>query len=88
MLTAVARACASMGDVQRNLADSEERGIDPACAREVRGILADVIVYCRKAQTMLAQQASYRNITEAMPLASIKSDKRPWWKRLFLRRPA
>ncbi len=36
VLTAVARVAACLGDVQRRLAESESRGIDPACARTAR----------------------------------------------------
>lgn len=83
VLTAVARAAASMGDVQRRLADSEDRGIDPACARDVRGHLNDVVLNCRRAQGMLYQQALARDITEAAPLCCLAEKKRPWWRRLF-----
>lgn len=83
VLTAVARAAASMGDVQRALADSERRGIDPACARDVRSQLAEVVAECRHAQAMLAQQASCRDITEAEPLACVRRRPLPWWRRLW-----
>ncbi|WP_165177514.1 phage regulatory CII family protein [Desulfovibrio sp. ZJ369] len=80
VLTAVARAAASMGDVQRRLADSEGGGIDPACARDVRGLVGDVIEDCRVVMAMLAVQASHADITECMPLASLRPErKRPWW---------
>lgn len=82
VLTAAARAAASMGDVQRCLADSQARGIDPACARDVRGLLQDVIEDCRYAQAILAKQASHANITECAPLASLRPEPKPtpWWK--------
>lgn len=90
VLTAVARVSASLGDVQRLLAESEVRGIDPACARDVRGLLGDVIEDCRYAQAMLAEQASHADITECVILASLRSEPspeswtaskvRPWWK--------
>lgn len=83
VLTAVARAAASMGDVQRRLADSEDGGIDPAGARDVRGLLQDVIADCRHAQAMLAEQASHADITDCMPLASLRPAKKSWWQRLW-----
>lgn len=87
VLTAVARAAASMGDVQRRLADSEDGGIDPAGARDVRGLLQDVIADCRHAQAMLAEQASHADITECMPLASLRHVRpvvrKSWWQRLW-----
>lgn len=78
VLTAMARAVACMGDVQRALADSEDRGIDPACARDVRSLLGDVIAECRHAQAILAKQASFRDITETEPLASVR--RKSWWR--------
>ena len=83
VLTAVARASASMGDVQRRLAESEARGIDPACARDVRSLLQDVIEECRYAQAILAEQASHADITEADPLPSLWRNTKPWWRRLW-----
>ena len=80
VLTAVARVAASMGDVQRRLADSEDGGIDPACARDVRSLIQDVIEDCRYAQAMLAEQASHADITEADPLPSLRPSKKPWWR--------
>ena len=88
MLTAVARAGASLGDVQRSLADSEGNGITPACARELRGLLRDVITDCERAQSMLHAQASARDMTEAEPLFSLEQGceaaaaqtRRPWWR--------
>ena len=47
VLTAVARVSATLGDAQRRLADSELSGIDPECARDVRGLMNDVIEDCR-----------------------------------------
>lgn len=83
ILTAAARAAASLGDAQRVLAESEKRGIDPACAREVRSILSEVIEECIRAKAMLAELGSHKNRTEAEPLASLKRIKRPWWRRMF-----
>lgn len=88
VLTAVARAGASLGDVQRALADSENGGITPACARELRGLLRDVITDCERAQGMLHTQARARDMTEAAPLFSLEQDgtaaaaqtRRPWWR--------
>lgn len=88
VLTAVARAGASLGDVQRSLADSEGNGITPACARELRGLLRDVITDCERAQSMLHAQASARDMTEAEPLFSLEQGcetaaaqtRRPWWR--------
>ena len=80
VLTAMARAAASMGDVQRRLADSEGGGIDPACARDVRSLIQDVIEDCRYARAMLAEQASHADITECMPLASLRPVKKRWWR--------
>lgn len=82
VLAALARVAASVGDVQRRLADSEERGIDPACARDVRGLLGDVVIEAQRAQGMLYQQALARDITEATPLCCLVK-KRPWWRRIF-----
>ena len=80
VLTAVARVAASMGDVQRRLADSEDGGIDPACARDVRSLIQDVIEDCRYAQAKLAEQASHADITEADPLPSLRPSKKRWWR--------
>ena len=80
VLTAVARVAASLGDVQRRLADSESGGIDPACARDVRSLIQDVIEDCRYARAMLAEQASHADITECMPLASLRPVKKRWWR--------
>jgi transcriptional regulator with XRE-family HTH domain len=82
VLAALARVAASVGDVQRRLADSEECGIDPACARDVRGLLGDVVIEAQRAQGMLYQQALARDITEATPLCCLVK-KRPWWRRIF-----
>lgn len=78
VLTVVARANASLGDVQRVLADSEERGIDPPCAREARSLLQETIAQCRRAYAMLDEQASHRDITQIAPLASIKPERKSW----------
>lgn len=83
VLAALARVAASVGDVQRRLADSEGRGIDPACARDVRGLLGDVMIEAQRAQGMLYQQALARDVTEAAPLCCLMKRKRPWWRRLF-----
>lgn len=83
VLTAMARAAACMGDAQRAIADSEGRGIDPACARDVRSLLGDVIAECRHAQASLAEQASYRDMTEVAPLASVRRKAEPWWRRFW-----
>ena len=84
VLTAVARVAASLGDVQRRLADSEGRGIDPACARDVRSLMQDVIEDCRYTQAMLAEQASHADITEVVPLPSLRPEhKQPWWRRVL-----
>lgn len=81
VLTVVARASASLGDVQRVLADCEERGIDPPCAREARSLLQETIAQLRRAYAMLDEQASFRNMTEVAPLASLKDGKRKrGWK--------
>lgn len=82
VLTALARVAASVGDVQRRLADSEECGIDPACARDVRGLLGDVVIEAQRVQGMLYQQALARDITETTPLCCLV-EKRPWWRRIF-----
>ena len=79
VLTAVARVSASLGDVQRRLAESEAGGIDPACARDVRGLIGDVIEDCRVVEAMLAAQAQASDITEAAPLTSLRPDTKPWW---------
>lgn len=81
VLTVVARASASLGDVQRVLADSEERGIDPPCARETRSLLQETMTQCRRAYAMLDEQASYRDITRITPLASMKP--KGWLKKFI-----
>lgn len=85
VLTAAARAAACLGDVQRSLADCEETGITPAKAREIRGLLIDVVEECRKAHGMLAELASHHDMRDTKPLASIRVDlpeqgKKRWWK--------
>lgn len=81
VLTAVARAAASMGDVQRRLADAEECGIDPACARDVRGLVGDVIEDCRVVMAMLQHVAQCADRTECDVLLSMRPKaKRPWWR--------
>lgn len=86
VLTALARVAASVGDVQRCLADSEGRGIDPACARDVRGLLGDVVAEAQHAQGMLYQQAMARDVTKAAPLCCLMKRERPWWRRLFCKK--
>ncbi len=81
VLTSVARVTASLGDVQRCLADSEGRGIDPACAREVRSLLSEVIAECRVAQSRLRGLAAARDVRDMAPLYSLKQKpRRPWWR--------
>ena len=81
VLTAIARAAASLGDCQRALADSEEGGIDPRRAREIRSQLSETINLCRRCMAMLALMASHRNWTEISPLASIrKRQRKRWWE--------
>lgn len=81
VLTAVARVAASLGDVQRRLADSEDGGIDPACARDVRGLMGDVIGDCRAVMTMLQHVAQCADRTECDVLLSVRPKaKRPWWR--------
>ncbi len=79
VLTAVARAAASLGDCQRCLADSEKGGIDPHCAREVRSQLYETISLCRRAMGMIEGLAAKRDRLEADPLASV-GEKRKWWE--------
>lgn len=83
VLTALARVAASVGDVQRRLADSGEGGIDPSCARDVRGLLGDVVTEAQHAQSMLYRQAMARDITEVLPLCCLTTKKPPLWKQLF-----
>ena len=85
VLTAAARISVSVGDMQRRLVESEGRGIDPACARDMRSLLGDVIEDCHYAQAILAELASHSDIRDAVPLASIRkecpdSEPAPWWK--------
>lgn len=79
VLTAIARAGASLGDCQRVLANSEDRGIDPVCAREVRSLLAETVSLCRRAMAMLAELASHKGRLEVEPLYSLKK-RRKWWQ--------
>ena len=73
VLTAVARAAASMGDVQRRLAD--------ACARDVGGLVGDVIEDCRVVMAMLQHVAQCADRTECDVLLSMRPKaKRPWWR--------
>ena len=86
VLTAVARVSATLGDAQRRLADSELRGIDPECARDVRGLMSDVIEDCRVVMAKLLPIAKYRDRSQCEPLLSkVHHDseaKRPksWWR--------
>ena len=72
VLTAVARAGAALGDVQRVLADSEASGITPVTARELRGLLEDASREARRAADMLRALAAARGLAEAGPLFSLK----------------
>ena len=83
VLTSVARVSAYVGDAQRRLADSEERGIDPACARDVRGLLSDVEEECRVARAKLLPMAQLASRAECDPLMSVNEKPRAWWRRLF-----
>ena len=82
VLTAVASASAALGDVQRRLVETAQAGIDPACARELRSMLLEVILECQRSQSMLLAQAQARDRTEVEVLFSIKPERRsaPWWK--------
>lgn len=85
VLTSVARVAACVGDAQRCLADSEARGIDPACAREIRGLLADVIAECRMSMGKLQVIAGAKDMRDIAPLCCIRvelpaSPRKPWWK--------
>lgn len=81
VLTAVARVAASLGDVQRRLAESEVGGIDPACARDVRGLVGDVIEDCRVVMSRLQYVAQCADRTECDVLLSVRPKaKRPWWR--------
>ena len=63
------------------MADSEGRGIDPACAREVRSLLSEVIAECRVAQSRLRGLAAARDVRDMAPLYSLKQKpRRPWWR--------
>lgn len=79
VLTAVARVSASLGDVQRRLAESEIGGIDPACARDVRGLMGDVIEDCRVVMAMLQHVAQHADRTECDALFSVRP-KAKWWR--------
>jgi transcriptional regulator with XRE-family HTH domain len=86
VLTALARATATLGDAQRCLADSEDGGITPPVAREVRGLLQDLIADCRRAQEMLLAQAQSRGLVDIAPLASIrKGQPAGLWQRIKAR---
>lgn len=81
VLTALARAVAALGDANRLAAETEERGIAPADAREIRSSLLDVIGECRLAMGMLQHIAEHRDVRDCAPLASLKDPpKRSWWK--------
>lgn len=80
-------AAASLGDVQRTLADTADSGITPFRARELRSQLQDVVLDCQHLQDMLLELASASDITEAEPLFSLRQEPAttPWWKKIFQR---
>ena len=84
VLTAVARVSATLGDAQRRLADSELSGIDPECARDVRGLMNDVIEDCRVVMAKLLPIAQFRNRTKCYQLLSKAHSgsecRKPWWR--------
>lgn len=84
VLTAVARVSATLGDAQRRLADSEHSGIDPECARDVRGLMNDVIEDCRVVMAKLLPIAQFKDRTRCYPLLSKEHDgskhRKPWWR--------
>ena len=84
VLTAVARVSATLGDAQRRLADSELSGIDPECARDVRGLMNDVIEDCRVVMAKLLPIAQFRDRTRCYPLLSKAHNgseyHKPWWR--------
>lgn len=84
VLTAVARVSATLGDAQRRLADSELSGIDPECARDVRGLMNDVIEDCRVVMAKLMPIAQFRDRTRCYPLLSKAHNgseyRKPWWR--------
>ena len=84
VLTAVARVSATLGDAQRRLADSELSGIDPECARDVRGLMNDVIEDCRVVMVKLLPIAQFRDRTRCYPLLSKAHNgseyRKPWWR--------
>lgn len=84
VLTAVARVSATLGDAQRRLADSELSGIDPECARDVRGLMNDVIEDCRVVMAKLLPIAQFKDRTRCYPLLSKANDgskcRKPWWR--------
>lgn len=84
VLTAVARVSATLGDAQRRLADSELSGIDPECARDVRGLMNDVIEDCRVVMAKLLPIAQFRDRTRCYPLLSKAHNgseyRKPWWR--------
>ena len=84
VLTAVARVSATLGDAQRRLADSELSGIDPECARDVRGLMNDVIEDCRVVMAKLLPIAQFRDRTRCYPLLSKAHSgsecRKPWWR--------
>ena len=84
VLTAVARVSATLGDAQRRLADSELSGIDPECARDVRGLMNDLIEDCRVVMAKLLPIAQFRDRTRCYPLLSKAHNgseyRKPWWR--------
>lgn len=49
-MTDAARTAAAIGDLQRELAESCDKGIDPLSARDLRGLYNEVIECCRAAK--------------------------------------
>lgn len=88
VLTAIARAVAALGEANHLAAETEERGITPADAREIRSALLDVIGEARFVMGMLQHLAEHQSVETCPPLASLKPEapKRPsWWKRMITR---
>ena len=74
VFTAVARVCAIVGDVQRVLANTQQTGIGPHEARELRSHLDDVVAECKVAKGSIAHMAEHKDITTCVPLPSIATD--------------
>lgn len=86
VLTAVSRAGAALGDVQRLVAETGY--IQPHHARQIRSALDDVIAECRVAKGRLQPLAAHHDQSYT-PLASLRPEslvcpqleqKHPWWK--------